>query len=153
MRATPSNLFQKTAGCFLGILLLSCSLIGSSMAASLGDLNEFKSVEPTEGGLKLTFRDQGLRLIYKINGYPRKVSAYGESVFLKYGQHAEFGTRHSVMKLTPLDGTPPSFKVEKEQDARSMGGSVSAESFTLSVDSGTLVFGPKTSTPGGVYLR
>lgn len=117
------------------------------MTSELGNLDEFKSVSAISNGIQLTFRDQGGRFNYQIANSERKISVYGESVEIQTGQSAQFVTKGFKITFTPVNGDPGNFKVDKELDLRSMGGELSKKSFSLSVESGSIIFGNAATNP------
>lgn len=131
------------------ILLVLLSIVLSTnnlQAGENGSLNEFQSVTPISGGVRITFKSQGIKYNFKIGDKERRIGAYNESVDLLFGQHAEFASNGLSIVLDSGSGNQnESLKVRKEIDLRSIGGPLKIEEFSMAVQSGVIIYGEKTT--------
>ena len=117
------------------------------MAGESGDLKEFQSINPTSSGIRITFKAQGTRFNFKIGDQERRVGVYSESIEVPFGQHAEFASKGLSIIFDPADqNQSQSFKIKKELDFRPIGGSLKIELFTLTAQSGSIVYGPVSTS-------
>ncbi len=101
------------------------------------NLNEFQFIEATDKGLKITFKNSGIKYNCKIGNDKYFISKYGGIIFIPFGANAQFIDKHDAIFFNSIKGEK-SYIVRKETDLRSFGGEVHKNSFLLRVQSGKI---------------
>jgi hypothetical protein len=103
----------------------------------------FKKIEATDQGLAFTFKKEGGRLLWSMDGSDNQKSKYGETVTIPYGSSLRFVGKHEVIELTPVKGRR-AFVIHQQFNARSFGGELSKGEAVLLVSEEAL-----QGKPGG----
>jgi hypothetical protein len=104
----------------------------------------FTSVEAATNGVSVKFKNTGERYLIKIEGQPSRLSEYGETLLIPFGQKVEFHQRHNGLVFMPLEDElkDNGFLLEDRVDDRSVGGGTIKKR-------GILIKKPKTENLSG----
>ena len=121
------------AACLFAIAICLCAiaLLSDSPRTEESAPSPFESVLVRHDAILATFPAVGIRWHIESGSSPRRISEYGEALTLQAGASLRLSERHSAYSFTVQLKPTPGLHVKSTFDGRSVGGSVTNQSYFI----------------------